>query len=73
MQTSARGSARSVRTNVRKQKGITRALIKKKPADPRIIISIGAEARLNRSETYMLCLALYKNIKDFIIKRIPRI
>jgi hypothetical protein len=49
------------------------APIKEKPADPRIIISIGAEARLNKPEAYVLCLALYKNIKDFIIKRIPRI
>jgi hypothetical protein len=46
---------------------------KKKLVDPRIIISIGIETRLNRPEAYMLRLALYNNIKDLIIKRILRI
>jgi hypothetical protein len=41
--------------------------------DPRIIISIRAKAKLNRPEAYILCLVLYKNIKDLIKKRIPRI
>jgi hypothetical protein len=48
-------------------------LIKKKPIDLRIIMSIRIKARFNRLETYTLCLALYKNIKDLIIKRIPKI
>jgi hypothetical protein len=48
-------------------------LIKKKPADPRIIISIRAETRLNKLDAYVLRLVLYKNIKDLIIKMIPRI
>jgi hypothetical protein len=73
MQTGARGSARSAGTNIKKQGGVARVLIKKKPVDPRIIISIRAEARFNKPEAYMLCLVLYKNIKDFIIKRIPKI
>jgi hypothetical protein len=47
--------------------------IKKKPADPRIIILIRIEARLNRPEAYILRLVLYENIKDLIIKRILRI
>jgi hypothetical protein len=46
MQTSTRGSARNTRTNIRKQGGIARAPIKEKPVDPRIIISIRAEASL---------------------------
>jgi hypothetical protein len=69
MQINTRNSARSMGTNINKQGEIARALIKKKPADPRIIISIRAKARLNKPETYMLYLALYKNIKDLIIKR----
>jgi hypothetical protein len=73
MQINTRGSARSAGTNIKKQERITYAPIKKKLADPRIIISIKAETRLNKPETYMLRLALYKNIKDLIIKRIPRI
>jgi hypothetical protein len=72
-QTGAGGSARSEGTNIGKQGGVARAPIKEKPADPRIIISIRAEARLNRPEAYALRLALCKNIKDLIIKRIPRI
>jgi hypothetical protein len=47
--------------------------MKEKPVDPRIIISIGAKARLNKPEAYVLCLALYENIKTLIIKRIPKI
>jgi hypothetical protein len=73
MQTGIRGSARSAGTNIKKQGGVARVLIKEKPADPRIIMSIRAETRLNRPETYVLRLALYKNIKDFIMKRILRI
>jgi hypothetical protein len=73
MQTNTRSSARSTGTNIRKQGRITYVLIKEKPTDPRIIISIRAETRLNRPEAYALRLALYKNIKDLIIKRIPRI
>jgi hypothetical protein len=73
MQIGARGLARSAGTNIRKQKRITRALIKKKLIDPRIIILIRAEARLNKPETYVLCLVLCKNIKDLIMKRILRI
>jgi hypothetical protein len=72
-QTSTRGSARSTGTNIRKQGGVARVPIKEKPVDPRIIISIRAEARLNKPEAYVLRLALYKNIKDLIIKRIPKI
>jgi hypothetical protein len=73
MQISTRGSARSARTNIRKQGGVARAPIKEKLIDPRIIISIRIETRLNRPETYVLRLVLYKNIKDLIIKKIPRI
>jgi hypothetical protein len=72
-QTSTKGSARSTGTNIRKQGGIARAPIKEKPVDPRIIILIKAKTRLNKPETYMLRLALYKNIKDLIIKKILRI
>jgi hypothetical protein len=61
--------ARNAGINIRKQEGVACVLIKEKPADPRIIISIGIEARLNRPEAYVLYLALYKNIKDFIIKK----
>jgi hypothetical protein len=73
IQTSVRGSARNAGTNIRKQGEVARVLIKEKPADPRIIMSIRAEARLNKPEAYVLRLALYKNIKDLIMKRIPRI
>jgi hypothetical protein len=68
-----RGSARSAGTNIRKQGGVARVPMKEKPADPRIIISIRAEAKLNRPEAYVLRLALCENIKDLTIKRIPRI
>jgi hypothetical protein len=73
MQIGVRGSARSAGTNIRKQGRVAYTPIKEKPADPRIIILIRAEARLNRLEAYVLRLVLYKNIKDFIMKRIPRI
>jgi hypothetical protein len=73
MQTSARGSARNAGTNIRKQERIIYTPIKEKPADPRIIILIKTEIKLNKPETYVLRLVLYKNIKDLIIKRILRI
>jgi hypothetical protein len=73
MQTNTRGSARNAGTNIKKQERVTRVPIKEKLVDSRIIISIRAETKFNRPETYMLYLALYKNIKDLIIKRIPRI
>jgi hypothetical protein len=73
MQTGAGGSAKSEGTNIGKQGGVVRVLIKEKPADPRIIISIRAKARLNRPEAYVLRLALYENIKNLSMKRIPRI
>jgi hypothetical protein len=72
-QTSTRGLARNIGTNIRKQERVTRVPIKKKPADPRIIISIRAETRLNKPEAYVLRLVLYENITDLIIKRIPKI
>jgi hypothetical protein len=65
--------ARSTGTNIRKQGGIVHAPIKKKLVDPRIIISIRIKTRFNKPKTYILRLALYKNIKDLIIKRILRI
>jgi hypothetical protein len=69
MQTNTRGLARSTGTNIRKQEKIICIPIKEKPADPRIIISIRIETRLNKPEVYILRLALYKNIKDLIIKK----
>jgi hypothetical protein len=72
-QTNIKGSARNIEINIRKQEKVTYIPIKKKLADPRIIISIKTKIKLNKPETYMLCLALYKNIKDLIIKKILRI
>jgi hypothetical protein len=73
MQTNARGLARNTGTNIGKQGGVARVLIKEKLVDLRIIILIRIEIKLNKPEIYVLRLVLYKNIKDLIIKKIPRI